>query len=102
MIRRPPRATLTDTLFPYPTLFRADRARLDTMEHIGETAKDARRRAGRIEEDLIDRRAGLPRADIALHDLGREARAFHIGAQPFEPFGAGIEDRKSTRLNSSH
>src|SRR3546814_15184751 len=24
MIRRPPRSTLTDTLFPYPTLFRSD------------------------------------------------------------------------------
>src|SRR3546814_13034021 len=32
MIRRPPRSTRTDTLFPYTTLFRADRsaaARLD-------------------------------------------------------------------------
>src|SRR3546814_6101534 len=26
MIRRPPRATRTDTLFPYTTLFRSDRA----------------------------------------------------------------------------
>src|SRR3546814_6007664 len=25
MIRRPPRSTRTDTLFPYPTLFRSDR-----------------------------------------------------------------------------
>src|SRR3546814_15475628 len=27
MIRRPPRSTRTDTLFPYPTLFRSDNAR---------------------------------------------------------------------------
>src|SRR3546814_5089594 len=27
MIRRPPRSTLTDTLFPYTTLFRSDRQR---------------------------------------------------------------------------
>src|SRR3546814_18636500 len=27
MIRRPPRSTRTDTLFPYPALFRADLAR---------------------------------------------------------------------------
>src|SRR3546814_9809805 len=26
MIRRPPRSTLTDTLFPYPTLFRSSHA----------------------------------------------------------------------------
>src|SRR3546814_10697413 len=28
MIRRPPRSTRTDTLFPYTTLFRSDRAQL--------------------------------------------------------------------------
>src|SRR3546814_10340940 len=28
MIRRPPRSTLTDTLFPYTTLFRSKRSRL--------------------------------------------------------------------------
>src|SRR3546814_11410457 len=28
MIRRPPRSTRTDTLFPYTTLFRSDRSRL--------------------------------------------------------------------------
>src|SRR3546814_2404102 len=27
MVRRPPRATRTDTLFPYTTLFRSDRSR---------------------------------------------------------------------------
>src|SRR3546814_20135472 len=34
MIRRPPRSTLTDTLFPYPTLFRS--------RHIGEMKNDMR------------------------------------------------------------
>src|SRR3546814_18983229 len=29
MIRRPPRSTRTDTLFPYPTLFRSDLLRRD-------------------------------------------------------------------------
>src|SRR3546814_2674833 len=29
MIRRPPRSTRTDTLFPYTTLFRSPRARMD-------------------------------------------------------------------------
>src|SRR3546814_4379396 len=30
MIRRPPRSTRTDTLFPYTTLFRSGRAMLET------------------------------------------------------------------------
>src|SRR3546814_1325945 len=32
MIRRPPRSTRTDTLFPYTTLFRADQPRLQKHE----------------------------------------------------------------------
>src|SRR3546814_18611884 len=32
MIRRPPRSTRTDTLFPYTTLFRSIRGRFATME----------------------------------------------------------------------
>src|SRR3546814_9976359 len=39
MIRRPPRSTRTDTLFPYTTLFRSDAARLvrgtERCEQIG-------------------------------------------------------------------
>src|SRR3546814_10286420 len=37
MIRRPPRSTRTDTLFPYTTLFRSDRARQHApgLEHPG-------------------------------------------------------------------
>src|SRR3546814_2207982 len=31
MIRRPPRSTRTDTLFPYTTLFRSDRARFRAL-----------------------------------------------------------------------
>src|SRR3546814_15636712 len=49
MIRRPPRSTRTDTLFPYTTLFRSDRQedhhdpRRDRRQHLDERH---RRRAG--------------------------------------------------------
>src|SRR3546814_3985713 len=33
MIRRPPRSTRTDTLFPYTTLFRSDDDRIVAREH---------------------------------------------------------------------
>src|SRR3546814_13836255 len=33
MIRRPPRSTRTDTLFPYTTLFRAALVRIDVQDH---------------------------------------------------------------------
>src|SRR3546814_6439841 len=38
MIRRPPRSTRTDTLFPYTTLFRSVRARRHTALHRASTA----------------------------------------------------------------
>src|SRR3546814_15235798 len=34
MIRRPPRSTRTDTLFPYPTLFRSDRHLDDRLREL--------------------------------------------------------------------
>src|SRR3546814_4394820 len=35
MIRRPPGSTLTDTLFPYTTLFRSARTEEGGVEHVG-------------------------------------------------------------------
>src|SRR3546814_9505760 len=44
MIRRPPRSTLTDTLFPYTTLFRSAR-RLRTLERFLDLVRTGRFRA---------------------------------------------------------
>src|SRR3546814_3262081 len=41
MIRRPPRSTRTDTLFPYTTLFRSDQRQ--QFEHLVERAEPARK-----------------------------------------------------------
>src|SRR3546814_8897672 len=52
MIRRPPRSTRTDTLFPYTTLFRsvANPCQLETLlrEVIGPVAQHARRAAAAV------------------------------------------------------
>src|SRR3546814_12012641 len=111
MIRRPPRSTRTDTLFPYTTLFRSFPA-------FG---------AGIAAGDAIDERIlvdGKLDHMVKLHALGRQQRierlglghgarkpvenetASHVGL--VEPFGQYADDdlvrqdRKSTRLNSSH
>src|SRR3546814_15263484 len=50
MIRRPPRSTLTDTLFPYPTLFRSTSAWPREPHHhlyLPRSYRDARRYSGR-------------------------------------------------------
>src|SRR3546814_8391647 len=58
MIRRPPRSTRTDTLFPYTTLFRScghHRSHLRGDDH----RVDAR--ADRVDRHAVDRRARRPR-----------------------------------------
>src|SRR3546814_2822707 len=42
MIRRPPRSTRTDTLFPYTTLFRSDLANRMACDFLGKRAKALR------------------------------------------------------------
>src|SRR3712207_6976735 len=89
MIRRPPRSTL----FPYTTLFRSD---------VGRAVRDARGGDQQLH--------AIPRWCQAGASLPRPARLRRRGAR--DPLGSegvtvttlpgGFEDRKSTRLNSSH
>src|SRR3546814_19221592 len=97
MIRRPPRSTRTDTLFPYTTLFRSPAFALlaDPIFH-GD--------ADIVEKDFIGITAAVDRFDRPHGDAGR----FHIDEQEGDALllAAAIvgahQGRKSTRLNSSH
>src|SRR3546814_18859365 len=99
MKRRPPRATRTDPLFPYTTLFRSLRlddglALLrghDRGDLVGAPAQDFRRLAHQLV--TVEGRDLLPRL-VTL--LGGGQRAVEVG------FTGVRQDRKSTRLNSSH
>src|SRR5689334_23511101 len=82
MIRRPPRSTL----FPYTTLFRSG----DEPQRRRQIAGDRERRAGRGE---------LGGAQPAP---GQQRRGLAIVAQATTDRDDLVEDRKSTRLNSSH
>src|SRR3546814_9756247 len=100
MIRRPPRSTRTDTLFPYTTLFRSGEYR------------DAEQRG---------ERKGTDRYGAAVDRQGRSAIASGVACSAVVAIGMGLLgrhrpaliwapvvtprlriDRKSTRLNSSH
>src|SRR3546814_1813837 len=103
MIRRPPRSTRTDTLFPYTTLFQSPTP----------TARQAKR-AG---PDLGIRAGGVSRAERgndgspigarrrrrldALRARERDRPCFLAGDARTSRLDAQA-DRKSTRLNSSH
>src|SRR3712207_7778846 len=77
MIRRPPRSTL----FPYTTLFRSNRS--------------ARVQASRMTKELVDILEPTPKAPARARELVR-------GLPADESTRRNVEDRKSTRLNSSH
>src|SRR3546814_11529536 len=88
MRRRPSRSPRTDTLFPYTTLFRSDALRRPAQRRLDPRQPEGARE--RIERGIrpqrrklgIERRFGQPRRLPVLQEF--------------------MEDRKSTRLNSSH
>src|SRR3546814_4997461 len=70
MIRRPPRSTRTDTLFPYTTLFRSDRDQAVPID-IGDMA-----RASAPPADRFDQGSRRPlQAVAAIFDAGRIFRS---------------------------
>src|SRR3546814_4979605 len=66
MIRRPPRSTRTDTLFPYTTLFRSD--------HVG----DGRARAARRDDRSRIWRRGAELCQLRADRARRRARRFGL------------------------
>src|SRR3546814_9642990 len=121
MIRRPPRSTRTDTLFPYTTLFRSSTRTRTTFELAatrlsadvlnlqvaasstskGETLFDTLKTLEAMQADMF----------VVRHQASGAAHFFAEHAAPGVAIlnaGAGRHahptqgDRKSTRLNSSH
>src|SRR3546814_16284791 len=86
MIRRPPRSTRTDTLFPYTTLFRSDRA-----EDACEIADFLGNQEVALHEALDVQQAGVrveahARRDLLLHVegealVGAAGAIVHVAAQ---------------------
>src|SRR3546814_11749658 len=110
MIRRPPRSTRTDTLFPYTTLFRSFHlvpAELRRRRHVAHRAVQrggAEQRAlrtlenfdrahvERIRIERDDRRPRFGERDVAEQDAGRRAGA---------DGGRDAEDRSAPRTGSA-
>src|SRR3546814_17403495 len=101
MIRRPPRSTRPDTLFPYPTLFRS-------RELYGPgQAKQANAKLERlvVVEGYMDVVAlaqyGVSQAVATLGTATTPDHAELLFRSAPDVYFC-FEDRKSTRLNSSH
>src|SRR3546814_15055899 len=99
MIRRPPRSTRTDTLFPYTTLFRsilevANRAG-DAEDAVERTPRDAQRASRRLRDRAQRRKPrGVRREGGDDHpSLRRPDRLFQTGTKPaFAARRFGIEN----------
>src|SRR3546814_5835300 len=118
MIRRPPRSTRTDTLFPYTTLFRSDEHLAEAAALVAAVALVERVVVLRpaVEDGvlaLLQQRVTLLAETVALVDqILSGGHASHLPARvsgdrsPSRSLRrattrAGL-DRKSTRLNSRH
>src|SRR3546814_7734816 len=123
MIRRPPRSTRTDTLFPYTTLFRSKCSIDETDDDDRSPITDDQRRFAQRSHDhmtlavvmgpiaatklvpvAVTLKMGLPGDHLPYPRdfLVKKLRTFNEDEQSeaWELFGQG--DRKSTRLNSSN
>src|SRR3546814_9105158 len=114
MILRPPRSTRTDTLFPYTTLFRS---RSDDPEAFDSKFVDAPlviRGPDRFYMyyygfDGVGYQTGLAESDDLLNWRKRGIALGRDLSSPITRYNVAMssllrepEDRKSTRLNSSH
>src|SRR3546814_3549123 len=116
IIRRPPRSTRTDTLFPYTTLFRSPVTTARVTDDGGLVViADIQDPVLPLRHARHDPRKPVIKLDPELVGLARHLR--RCGAPGFFPLpvrgqatvehihlAVGLErvDRKSTRLNSSH
>src|SRR3546814_18842715 len=116
MIRRPPRSTRTDTLFPYTTLFRSRPGaglaggglgvggegdlHAQRMRGVGENLAFLAVAGG---ADLLTDGFGVGRLRVVRHGCVGEAGSDVEGMHGLRILAAEMRgDRKSTRLNSSH
>src|SRR3546814_2593192 len=115
MIRRPPRSTRTDTLFPYTTLFRSlpiGPSLVNLPDGNGQVIPALIQSSKRGEFFVLDRRTGRPIVETVEKTVPQGGVAGET-LSPTQPYPVGMvsltpkdltakEDRKSTRLNSSH
>src|SRR3546814_5999468 len=119
MIRRPPRSTRTDTIFPYTTLFRSRGRLCDMIQAYFSPSRGMLRRIGKVgmrgqvrivTASLSDNSTTIAAARSLYSGLFRHrVRIFeylpcklHMKLIVIDDIVYIGSDRKSTRLNSSH
>src|SRR3546814_18603704 len=100
MIRRPPRSTRTDTLFPYTTLFRSGSSWFHppASRQIGQLVPKIGTTAARLTSAALQAQSERRKTPPLGGRLREGAESYAKLAQ----IAGARSDRKSTRLNSSH
>src|SRR3546814_10006004 len=124
MVRRPPRSTRTDTLFPYTTLFRSEAARvlkaggqalfvdgrspglplLDTHLQAIELLRDPSHVRDYAAAEWLSalESAGFVPLSVSTHQLRMDFPSWIGRMRTPAAIADAIHDRKSTRLNPRH
>src|SRR3546814_18017288 len=97
MIRRPPRSTRIDTLFPYTTLFRSNLGQAHLLVFGGDDGSMFFR-----QQELRGNHPGFSRDILAYHTVTDTWVAMGQVGTSDSVDRSVHPDRKSTRLNSSH
>src|SRR3546814_18305889 len=97
MIRRPPRSTRTDTLFPYTTLFRSPRVHPEVQAHFDSRLQIRKRFLSAAPRGCVT--SQLPRGAFVKIERSAKIRSSIYLRRNLTTY---VRDRKSTRLNSSH
>src|SRR3546814_19214179 len=97
MIRRTPRSTRTDTLFPYTTLFRSQQVDIDQAALVAAFVEQRMRALEVAHRVAVAALHHIEFGEVAQAHRGLFGHLLALGQRE-----RGVEDRKSTRLNSSH
>src|SRR3546814_20364166 len=102
MIRRPPRSTRTDSLYPYTTLFRSQTT---AEEHNANSTLPSRKQESpKNSSARLSSRTAQDQSDGHPHPANQESGDWRRNRSTREDSHSpwARTDRKSTRLNSSH
>src|SRR3546814_9261139 len=108
MIRRPPRSTRTDTLFPYTTLFRSLVEEADLAEHRPDTAHlphqplDRFVAGVRIGRDKLSRLVGKIEKDSARFEQRERRAARPVGVIDCRYLAVGVQGEKGRVRSEEH
>src|SRR3546814_11973287 len=103
MIRRPPRSTRTDTLFPYPTLFRSPHTVVGTLQQLANVVALGLAKRPRVPVRVADGDVGRTVQVLRLHAYVFQRHRCPVVAHQVEPprSGAGTARSEERRAGNA-